>query len=155
MTQNQPSGPVRLGDLLPAEKILFFSTLDDKKEILRQLVLTAYPSLTTQDAMDLAAQIEKREETVSTVLHTGIALPHARVEGLKKLQVALALFAQPVLFSGGKKVRALLLFLSPADPAFFSQHLQLLSISAQTFTTDFVHRLAKCTTAAEASSLFK
>ena len=151
----QPSGPVRLDVLFPAEKILFFSSTNNREEILRQLVQLAFPALALQEVAALAIQINKREDAVSTVLPTGIALPHARVEGLKELTAALALFHHPVSFSGGKEVRALLLFLSPADPVFFSQHLQFLSICAQTFTTEFVRKLASCHTSQEAASLFK
>ena len=151
----QPSNPMRLNVLLPAEKILFFSDKDDKDKILQQLVRVAHPLLPSQEVVSLAAQISKREDTISTVLPTGIAFPHARVEGLENLTAALALFSHPVLFSGEKKVRALLLFLSPADPAFFSQHLQFLSICAQTFTTEFVRQLTTCRNAQEAALLFK
>ena len=155
MTHIQPSGPLRLDDLLSADKILFFPDTDRKKEILLQLVRTALPSITLPEAESLAAQIDKREDTISTALPTGVALPHARVEGLEELKVALAVFKHPVLFSGGKKVQALLLFLSPADPAFFRWHLQLLSICAQTFTTEFIHKLTSCRNAQQAVSLFK
>lgn len=153
MTQNQSFGPVRLGSLLPPAKILFFKNMGHKKEVLRQLVCAACPEIALREAQNLAGQIEKREETISTALHTGIALPHIRVEGLKQLCAALALFPKPVLFSGEKEVQVLLLFLSPDDPAFFNQHLQLLSISARTFTPDFVRQLAACPNAEKAASL--
>lgn len=155
MTHIPPSGSLRLDDLLSADKILFFSDKDNKDKILQQLVQTAYPLLPLQEVVSLAAQVSKREDTISTVLPTGIAFPHARVDGLKELTAALALFSHPVLFSGEKKVRALLLFLSPADPAFFSQHLQFLSICAQTFTTEFVRQLTSCRNAQQAALLFK
>ena len=155
MTNIQPSGPLRLGSFLPASKILLLPNMDCKKEVLHRLVVTAWPEISAQEAADLALQIEKREETISTALRTGIAFPHIRVEGIKELKAALALFPKPFPFSGGKKVRALLLFLSPADPAFFRQHLQFLSIGAQTFTADFVRKLSACSQATQASSLFK
>lgn len=151
----QPSGPVQLGALLSVEKILFFPATVHKKEILRQLVRVSCPAIPAQEEESLAAQIDKREESVSTALPTGIALPHARVEGLKELHAALAVFKTPFPFSGGKKVRALLLFLSPADPAFFSRHLQFLGVCAQTFTAEFVHKLTCCRSAQEVASLFK
>jgi len=150
----QPSGPVRLDVLLPAEKILL-SPVGDRKEILQQLVRNACPAMSAEEAEALAAQIEKREETISTALPSGIALPHSRVEELTELKASLALFKTPISFSGKKKVRALLLFLSPADPAFFSAHLQLLSISAQTFTGEFIQKLTSCRNAQEAAALFK
>ena len=150
----QPLGPMRLDVLLPAEKILLLPA-SNKKEILQELVRTACPAVSLPEADALAAQIEKREESISTVLPCGIALPHMRVEDIGEIKAALALFKKPVLFSGGKKVRALFLFLSPADPSFFSSHLQLVSACAQTFTTEFVHKLTSCHNAQEAAALFK
>ena len=50
----QSSGPVRLDVLLPAEKILL-SPAGDRKEILQELVRTAYPAIAVPEAESLVA----------------------------------------------------------------------------------------------------
>jgi len=68
----------------------------------------------------------EREKAGSTFLNEGVALPHARVEGLAEAQVALGLTKAGVLDSPtDRPIEAVFMLLSPAEGA--NAHLQLLA----------------------------
>lgn len=155
MTQLPHEHPLRLAKLLSANKVVFLSEIPSKKELFKNLVRIACPSADSQEIADWAMHICKREESVSTVLNTGLAIPHARIEGLDEFKVALALFENPVIFSENRKIQAMFLFMSPDNPAFFASHLQLLSLVTKTFTHDCIVQLAAAKTPARVVEYFK
>jgi mannitol/fructose-specific phosphotransferase system IIA component (Ntr-type) len=72
------------------------------------------------------AKLAQREEQGSTFLNEGVALPHARVEGLDAPQVALGLTHGGVLdVATERPIEAIFLLLSPTTGA--NIHLQLLA----------------------------
>lgn len=133
---------VCLSQLLPSEKIVILPGNPSKTDVishLAQLVCADVPSL---DCADIFTQILKREETLSTTLDTGLSIPHARVEELQEVKAALAILPQGIKDPAKPAlIKAMFLFLSPAQPAFFQQHLQLLARLAETFKTDFIEEL--------------
>ena len=146
---------VCLEPLLPADKILILEGNPSKTDVisqLAQLVCVGVPSL---DQAEVFTQILKREESLSTTLDTGLSIPHARMEELSQIKAALALLPQGIKDpSKPVMIKAMFLFLSPAQPAFFQQHLQLLAALAETFKADFVADLAQCHTPQQAAEKF-
>ncbi len=69
----------------------------------------------------------ERERLGSTSVGSGFAIPHCKLESLRKLEVSLARFAQPVDFGAPDdlKVRFFFVVLSPPDQP--AAHLQVLS----------------------------
>lgn len=76
-----------------------------------------YPQL---DPADVASQVLKREEGISTTLDTGLSIPHARLEELGDFTAALAVLPEPLRdqTNSDLSIRVMFLFLSPAKPAF-------------------------------------
>lgn len=144
-----------LAQLLPAEKILILKGNPSKTDVISQLAQVICEDEPSLDQAEVFTQILKREESLSTTLDTGLSIPHARLEELNAVKAALAILpqgikdpAKPVI------IKAMFLFLSPAQPAFFQQHLQLLAALAETFKSDFVTDLAQCNTTQEAAKKF-
>ncbi|MEI7611478.1 MAG: PTS IIA-like nitrogen regulatory protein PtsN [Betaproteobacteria bacterium] len=75
-----------------------------------------------------------REKLGSTGLGHGIAIPHGRIDGLKKAQGAFVRLAAPVAFDSpdGKPVSLLFVLLVPEQAT--EQHLQILSELAERFS---------------------
>ncbi len=114
-----------MGGLLTADHILIWNDSESKEDILKQMV----KSLTGGEmiaAEGILKKLHEREATGSTFLNEGVALPHARVEGVSSPQVALGLTHGGVLDAGtDKPIEAVFMLLSPATEA--NTHLQMLA----------------------------
>ena len=122
--ESRPAGT--LSRLLMPSRIVIWDDNVSKQDIRRQLVKTitsSNPGLSDEVVMDKLAE---REELGSTFLNEGVALPHARIEGLESPQVALGLTHGGVLDAQTERpIEAVFLLLSPATGA--NVHLQLLA----------------------------
>jgi mannitol/fructose-specific phosphotransferase system IIA component (Ntr-type) len=99
---------------------------------------------------DIVRKLEGREHTGSTFLNEGVALPHARVEGIIEPEIALGLTHQGVLDAPTEKpIEVVFMLLSPASGA--NAHLQLLAKAGRLFQSrDLRRRLGKVTSPQEA-----
>lgn len=130
-----------LGRLIAPSRVLVADKYPGKKELIEALVQAVcrdYPQL---DPAYVASQVLKREEGISTTLDTGLAIPHARLEELTDFAAAVAVLRQPLAGENELPIRVMFLFLSPAKPTFFQQHLQILSALAETFKPEFIEEL--------------
>jgi len=85
------------------------------------------------DATQVAETLAEREAMGSTALGQGIALPHARLKGLRQAQAAYMRLDLPISFNApdGKPVADLLVLLVPEKAT--EAHLELLAEAAQMF----------------------
>lgn len=85
-------------------------------------------------AADVERQLAVREGLGSTALGHGVALPHARIAGLRRSIAALVRTKQPIAFGAadGKPVASFLVLLVPAQAA--DQHLKLIAEAAGLFS---------------------
>jgi len=85
------------------------------------------------DAQQIVASLAEREELGSTGLGRGVAIPHARVEGLSHAVAIFARLALPIAFDApdGKPVSDMLVLLVPPQPT--DHHLQVLALVAEMF----------------------
>jgi len=93
----------------------------------------------TLDLPDPSAALKAimaREEIGSTIISPGLALPHARIEGLRKIEAAIGVCPTGVHdpHDGGTPIRVFVLFLSPADS--MREHLTFLSNVSALFQKD-------------------
>ena len=130
---------------LVGERIVLVKQPFTKQQLLKQLVQQIGQAVSGLDPTFILEQIVQREQAMSTTLDTGINIPHVRVEGLDRIMAALAVLPRPLLDTNGKQIKAMFLFLSPARPEFFQQHLQVLATLAETFTADFLMQLTAAT----------
>lgn len=142
MPENE-SKKLSLGSLITPARVLLAESCSGKKELIESLVRTVcrdYPQL---DPADVSAQVQKREEGISTTLDTGLSIPHARLEELTDFAAAVAVLRRPLCGNRAEDlpIRVMFLFLSPAKPVFFQKHLQLLSALAEKFKPEFIEEL--------------
>ena len=99
----------------------------DKKSVITELVdlLDANGLLT--DCNTAMQAVMLREQTRSTGIGSGIAIPHGKCNAVKQLVMAIGLPAEPIDFASvdGKPVRIIILLVSPADQT--GPHIQALA----------------------------
>jgi PTS system nitrogen regulatory IIA component len=99
--------------------------------------------------------LEQRERVGSTAIGQGVAIPHARVHGLDKIQVAYLRLAQPIDADAvdGKPVTDVFVLLVPKQAA--QEHLVVLAEVSQLFADPhFRKQLQSCASAPEVLQSF-
>lgn len=124
-----------LRDLLSAERISIVPGAIDRDGVLDAAAdLLARPPIAdgvTREA--IGAALRSRERLASTGLGHGVAIPHARIDGLEESRGAFLRFAEPVAFGAADGVPVDLV-LSLAVPAHYvQQHLHQLAELAEHF----------------------
>lgn len=115
-----------LADLIRADAIVFRIKAQTKNEVLlamAEAAVTAY-------GVDLSATLEstlERERLGSTGVGEGVAIPHARLKGLKAPAAVLALLDPPINFEApdGRPADIVVLLLSPEEAG--ADHLKALA----------------------------
>lgn len=99
--------------------------------------------------------LSRREKVGSTAIGEGVAIPHARIKNLQRIQLAYIRLSQPIPFDApdGKPVSDILVILVPKEAT--EEHLRILSEVTQMFSEpQFRQQLRNCSEAAETKRLF-
>jgi len=125
----------------------------------RQTVITELVDLLNEKGLLLDKKIVldavlMREQTRSTGIGSGIALPHGKCKGVRELVMAVGIAGEPIDFASvdGKPVKIVILLVSPIDQT--GPHIQALArISRLMLDTKFKEQLEKAASADEVYSL--
>ena len=125
----------------------------------RQAVITELVDLLNEKGLLLDKKIVldavlMREQTRSTGIGAGIALPHGKCKGVRELVMAIGIAGEPIDFASvdGKPVKIVILLASPIDQT--GPHIQALArISRLMLDTKFKEQLEKAASADEVYSL--
>lgn len=126
----------------------------DKESVIRELVelLDANGLLLDKDvALDA---VFTREQTRSTGIGSGIAIPHGKCKAVKELVMALGVAGKPIDFASvdGQPVTIIILLVSPADQT--GPHIQALArISRLMLDEQFRQSIERATSAEETFEL--
>ncbi|MDR0953456.1 MAG: PTS sugar transporter subunit IIA [Elusimicrobiota bacterium] len=131
----------RLAVTLNKNRVFIIKDEITKKDLVAKLVNAICDDTPEIDREDALNAVLKREEGISTTLDTGLSIPHARWEDLNTFQAAVAVIPNSISDEYGLKIKVMYLFLSPAGPLFFPQHLKLLASLAERFKTPFIEEL--------------
>lgn len=122
-----------------------------KKGIYEELALRLVKEHNLSDAEKVIKAIMEREESSSTFLPVGIAIPHARMENINDIMLVIGVSPNPVADEGPGSlpltVQLFCMFLSPTQEKQFGRHLKLLARITSIFSDpDFVSELARLKT---------
>lgn len=125
----------------------------------RQTVITELVDLLNEKGLLLDKKIVldavlMREQTRSTGIGSGIALPHGKCKGVRELVMAIGIAGEPIDFASvdGKPVKIVILLASPIDQT--GPHIQALArISRLMLDTKFKEQIEKAASADEVYSL--
>jgi PTS system nitrogen regulatory IIA component len=141
--------PLRLSELLDASCVRWLASRHVAPALLELCELAAKRAWTS-DAHRLHGQLLERERQGSTALGEAIAIPHAKVEGLDGVRLALGVAVEGIDAGArdGRPTRLFFLVLSsPSQP---SLHIRVLaSVSRMARLAGAVERLATSTDAAQ------
>ena len=90
---------------------------------------------------EILSSVEAREMLGSTAMENGIAIPHAKVDGLDEASVVIGITRLPVAFGApdGKGTSVFFLVLAPSDNP--SEHIQILSSIAKACSSQLFMRM--------------
>jgi mannitol/fructose-specific phosphotransferase system IIA component (Ntr-type) len=111
---------LRVGDLLAPERVRVPLEGLDKESILAELVdLVARSAGLAAQRDEIQRAVWEREEVLSTGIGEGIALPHAKIDGLGVIVMAAGVCREPVEFGAldGGPVWLIFLILGPETAA--------------------------------------
>jgi fructose-specific phosphotransferase system IIA component len=125
----------------------------------RQAVITELVDLLNEKGLLLDKKVVldavlMREQTRSTGIGSGIALPHGKCKGVRELVMAIGIAGEPIDFASvdGKPVKIVILLASPIDQT--GPHIQALArISRLMLDTKFKEQIEKAASADEVYSL--
>jgi len=106
-------------------------TSTDSAEMIEQLADVLCRNTAGLDKTTVVDAVMAREQLVPTVIAPGLAVPHARLEEVDKLLVALGTSQQGVNFKSDEPVNVAIMILTPKDDP--GLHLQVLSALAKDF----------------------
>lgn len=138
----------RLSEIVSPGAVLCGCEISSRDELLTEIVRTAGGVHGWDDADGIVERVVAREAQMSTAIGQGIAIPHARLERLERIQVAAACVPGGVDFRAPdrKPVRLVLLLVSPVSaPAI---HVQALAAVSR-IKLPFVERLVASPTPAD------
>lgn len=113
-------------DILTVDCVEAGMTVANKKGLF-QLLAVAAARRTGLDSKAIAAALTEREKIGSTGFGDGIAIPHARIEGLESVFGYFARLAAPVDFHSVDKLPVDLVFLILSPPDAGADHLKALA----------------------------
>ncbi len=141
---------IYLSNFLSDADIVFEQTVPSMFNLVSALV----KHLTTNHFPDIAAEpiidaVLRRERTAPTIVGEGVAMPHARIEGISRPYMALGVYPSGIpMVEGEAPVRLIFLLLVPeSQPARYLQILRALATLLQ--VPGAVKRLAQMTSADE------
>ena len=147
---------MNLLDILTPESIRAPLAALDKRGVIDELVDVLAGAKKVADAAALKEAVWTREQTRTTGIGHGLAIPHGKSPGLPALAMAIGKPIKPMDFQAidGQPVRLVVLLASPPDRT--SDHIQALARISRLMTMDdFRNRVYAATTAAEIYDLLK
>jgi two-component system, OmpR family, sensor histidine kinase KdpD len=113
--QGVAPGVLTLSSLISSRRIIIFEQPVEKDLILKTLVEVADRDVEACDRDEILELVRRREDQGSTFFNQGVALPHARIEGITTAVVSMAVTHEGVLDdSESKPISVVFLILSPA-----------------------------------------
>ncbi len=113
-------------DLLVSDAVLTDISVANKKQLFQKLGQIAH-DVHGLDAVEVIERLTERERLGSTGFGGGIAIPHAKLDGLERVRGVVILLAQPIAFDAIDEapVDVVFMLLSPTDSG--AEHLKTLA----------------------------
>ncbi|MFT4936237.1 MAG: PTS system nitrogen regulatory IIA component [Pseudoalteromonas distincta] len=117
---------MQIGDILDRGAIALRVSATDKRQVLAHLAELAARNFGLEASAVLDA-LSEREQAGSTGIGHGVAVPHARIEGLDRIRGVFLRVEQPVAFESIDDQPADLIFALLAPPEAGTEHLRALA----------------------------
>jgi nitrogen PTS system EIIA component len=144
-SQASPVKGVAISRLLSEELIVSAAPGMDKDRFMDALARKLCAQKNLGDHAPFLSRVLEREQGISTTLDTGLAVPHARMDGLEGIAAVLGLVPQgmPDPKQADLTIRAMFMFFSPNRQDAFTQHLHLLRGVSALFQAGFIDEMLR------------
>jgi PTS system nitrogen regulatory IIA component len=117
---------VKIQDILPKNAVLPDLKATDKRELITQMAHFLTSLYNLKDPAVITERILNRESSVSTGIGFGIAIPHARVDGIERVYLIIGRCIEGVEFNAidESPVHILFMMISPSNTS--AEHTALL-----------------------------
>ncbi|MCC5816470.1 MAG: PTS sugar transporter subunit IIA [Leptospira sp.] len=123
-----------LVDILNESNIIFDFQAESKEEVIQKMVdhLVSVGELEVEKKDDIIKSLIHRENSMSTGIGSGVAIPHCSVSYVEELKSAMAIAPQGIEFASidGKPVTIFILLIVPKSK--FQEHIKTLAMIAKT-----------------------
>lgn len=141
---------IRIRDLIRRDSIITDLKTADKFEALGAVVRFACSVNGLDCAEEAAGKIAEREEDFSTGIGYGIAIPHARIDGIDRLYMVAARSAEGIEFDSIDGLAVTLIFMLFSPTSSPAEHTEVLSALSRMLSYEEVRRrLSQADTAEE------
>ena len=128
----------------------------NKNDLLREMIDVLKDAGKIDDEVAVYSAVRSREDQGSTGLGEGIAIPHAKIDGITNLSMAIGVAPGGIDFESldGQPAKVFFMIIAPSDKA--SQHIEALTEVARiTRSAAFMRALLHSENAAEVLELFQ
>lgn len=140
----------KLSKILDFNSIKLNLEINDKEELLNELVNLAAKTGKIADIDKAKKDVREREDVMSTGVGKGIAIPHAKTKSISQTVASLVSLKSGVEFESLDKKPVNLAFLLLSEPSNIGNHLRLLSqISRMLNNESLRDRILNCNTESE------
>ena len=135
---------VSLGRLLKPECIHIFAGKSEKHQVIEKLAGCICGLNSFLDAEFIIKRIINREREISTLVDTGLLIPHARIDDIDEFYAAFGIASEGIddASQPGIPIKAVFLFVSPSGAGFFKKHLELLSYVSSFFQPMVIEKIS-------------
>ena len=118
---------MKLDDLLRADRVFYVSSVSSKKKLLQSMAEYISGDVGTP-APVLLERLTAREQLGSTGVGHGVAIPHARLSRIEKVQGAFMVLGQPVEYDAidGQPIDIVFLLVAPEKDS--TDHLKAMAL---------------------------
>ena len=128
MNNSNSSSGLNFSSFFSPDDIICNTDITNREELIRKLLELLALNHGIGNVNKAYKAVMHREEVDSTVLASCLALPHARLDAISNLRVAVATSKDGILFDGAPKVNVVVLVLVPKDqPSLYLQALSSLA----------------------------
>lgn len=142
----------RVSDFLNAETVLIVKGRKTAEEVLKDLILRLH----IPDPEEALRLVVEREKAGSTLIGSGLTIPHARIPGLTGIKAALGVVPEGIVSRSGKEeaIHIVMLFLGPTEQ--FRDHLTFLAAVSELFSNEgLTHDLMRATNPEDALEIIR
>lgn len=134
---------MKIRQFIPRENVRYGFDVSDKEDFFRQAtahIVSKHPDF---DADELKRLFEEREETMSTGIGHGIAIPHVMYENCESHEILVFRLANPIDFEAldGNPVSLLFVMIGAASPSNIVNLQILAKLALMTKKPDFIEQL--------------
>ncbi|EHR32557.1 PTS sugar transporter subunit IIA [Helcococcus kunzii] len=124
------------------DNIIFNLKIEDKENAIKYLANVFNKNGYLNDLSKYIEEVNKREETMSTSIGKGIAIPHGKTNAVNKPGIVVAKLSKPFIWDEVENEEISIIIMFAADEGEGNTHLKMLAdVSMKLMDDDFVEKL--------------